>query len=498
MIGRLLLVDDEGWFREGLSKLIGNNQLGWEVVGEASDGEEALAMIEAAMPDLVITDINMPVMDGLGLAGRLSGLYPDIMVIILTGYRDFEYARQALRYGAVEFLLKPLALDETCRVLQQTYEKLRLKELGKRLQEKERQASVLQAALLRLPCSSPDMAAYRAAWEGCELWLLKVESFCPPGKAYTDRDVGLLHYAVSNMAEELLQLHRIRGILLPMKSDEYACLLASGKPAADYRSHVMSAVRELIGLRTVWLEGGVVRQLDEAATLYERMQNAGKADSPPEHIRAGKTHQLREELLSTLATGNLQGAGERIESYIKRSSGLGLHECKKEIYTLMTVFSDILMTEFKHLNASSYEDLNPGSILLMSSVKELAEWASAKGRDFIALFAGWMQEKQDNVVLRAIRYIETHYRESCTLQAVAAHVHVTPNYLSNLFKKETGVGFTNYVSRLRVEKAKALLSGSRLKMMEIAEQTGFDNASYFTAVFKQLTGRSPSEYRKEQ
>lgn len=132
MIGKLLVVDDEAWFREGLMKLISTNELGWEVVGEAADGEEALAAMELCTPDLVITDINMPVMDGLSLTERLSDSNPNVMVIILTGYREFEYAQRAVRYGAVEFLLKPFSLDEVYRVLRKAYEKFRLNMLEKR------------------------------------------------------------------------------------------------------------------------------------------------------------------------------------------------------------------------------------------------------------------------------------------------------------------------------------------------------------------------------
>lgn len=164
---------------------------------------------------------------------------------------------------------------------------------------------------------------------------------------------------------------------------------------------------------------------------------------------------------------------------------------------MMTAFSDILMNDFRHLKAAGYEALNPGAILMLRSVPELMEWAEGKSRDFIALFVQWLQEKQGDVVLRAKQYIDSHYRGVCTLQTVAGHVHVTPNYLSNLFKKETGIGFTSYVSHLRIERAKSLLAGTKLRMLEIAEESGFDNSSYFTTVFKQLTGKSPSEYRKQ-
>ncbi|CAM4163675.1 response regulator [Paenibacillus alkaliterrae] len=497
MIGKLLIVDDEVWFREGLTKLIGNSQLGWEVIGEASDGEEALAAIETYEPNLIITDINMPVMNGLALAERLHQSGKDIMVIILTGYRDFEYAQKALRHGAVEFLLKPLSLDETRRVLQKAYERFRLNELKKKVKEQERQANALRAAILRLPFDKAEWKSLSLEWDGYQFYLLRIDSFFPPDKSYSDRDIGLLHYAVSNIISELLQLQQIKGSWLPLKSQEYAFVMEQGEEAAVYRTLVQNTVKQLIGLTINWFDGGTLQGLEKLSSLYDNINSNGHDGLTDVWISPNRSYQLKEEIVSALIIGDYMGAGVKIDAQLRSASQLGLQECKAEMYTLMTVFSDILMTDFKHLKEASYEDLNPSSILLMSSTESLLEWASSKSRDFIQLFARWMQEKQDNVVERAKHYIELHYREVCTLQMAAACVHVTPNYLSNLFKRETGIGFTNYVSGLRVDKAKALLRGTKLKMTEIAEQTGFDNSSYFTAVFKQLTGMSPSDFRKE-
>lgn len=131
----MLVVDDEALFRQGLIHLVRNNPLGWEVVGEAADGEEAIQAVHSRTPDLIITDINMPVMDGLDLAERIHESGLDIMIIILTGYREFEYAQRAIRYGAIEFLLKPFSLDEACQVLQKAHERYRRKQSDIRIRE---------------------------------------------------------------------------------------------------------------------------------------------------------------------------------------------------------------------------------------------------------------------------------------------------------------------------------------------------------------------------
>lgn len=497
MIGKLLIVDDESWFRDGLMMLISNEQLGWEVIGEASDGEEALAIIETSKPDLIITDIHMPVVDGLMLTEQLSKLNSDIMVIILTGYRDFEYARRALRYGAVDFLLKPMSIANTCEVLRQAYDKFRQKQLEKKLRKREKQINTLRAALYRLPYEKQDWNEMNALLCGYEFWLLRVDSFCPKERSYTEKDIELLHFAISNMAAELLQAQQVKGIFLSLNSWDYAFLLAPIKTSEQYRADLLKNVMSILHLKIDWKMGGIIDRLDILASRFNELHGSIQMHELPIDSEVNnRSFELRERLLSDLIIGDVETARSKLYNHIDQISNLQLHLCKAEVYALVTALSDLLATHFKHVNASDFEDLHSGAILLFDRTPKLIEWATNKTETFLQLYTYWLQEKQDNVVVRAIQYIESNYKEVCSLQVVGAYVHVTPNYLSNLFKRETGIAFSNYVSRLRVEKAKTLLACTKMRMTDIAEHVGFDNASYFTTVFKQLNNLSPSEYRK--
>lgn len=496
MIGKLLVVDDEIWFREGLVQLIGGNQLGWEVVGEASDGEEALLAVAMHKPDLVITDINMPVMDGLQLMEELSRTNPDIKVIILTGYRDFEYAQRALRYGAVEFLLKPFSLDEAYRALRKAYEELRLKKRKVRVAEQERQTDLLRAAVSGLPCERTLREQWEEEWRDADFCLLRVFGYDLPDKRYTASDVNLLHYAVTNILQELLQRGETKGLFIPLSKESFAFLL---EPAGgeEYREAVQDALQSFIGLKGIWRQLGTVVRFEDLSVLYGSVQiGPGEGNDSGPAAEDG-TFPLKEELLALLVTSDLSAAERRLAEYVDGAAALELQPCKRNIYEMLTVLSGILMTEFKHLNAAAAGDgLNPARILEIQSVPELLAWARERCAGFLDIFSHWLNEQQDNVVVQAKQYIDTHYQQACSLQTVAAQVHVTPNYLSNLFKKETGIGFTQYISQLRIDRAKALLQGTRLRMTEIAERVGFDNSSYFTVVFKQITGESPRAYRR--
>ncbi|MDQ0171802.1 response regulator [Paenibacillus tundrae] len=351
MNGRLLVVDDETLFRQGLIHLIRNNPLGWEVVGEAADGEEAIQVVDNCTPDLIITDINMPIMDGLDLAERIHDSGRDIMIIILTGYREFEYAQRAIRYGAIEFLLKPFSLDEACQVLRKAHERYRQKQSD----------------------------------------------------------------------------NQIRA----------------------------------------------------------------------QYSQVNRTERLREELNSLLLHHQFAAMTHRIDGLLEEASQMTLPRAKEEVHMLIKVMTELLAQQLHLQESSSTVQFGPEPLLWVHHVPEVIAWARCKSEEWLDMLRRLTQEHQDHVITRVMQYVEMNYSRSCTLQSVSTHVHVTPNYLSHLFKKETGQGFSQYVSRRRIEKAKLLLHRTRQSMAEIAEQTGFDNSSYFTTVFKQMTGVSPREYRKQ-
>lgn len=498
MIGKLLVVDDEIWFREGLVQLISSNQLGWEVVGEASDGEEAMLSVELNKPDLIITDINMPVMDGLQFMEWLSHMHPDIKVIILTGYRDFEYAQRALRYGAVEFLLKPFSLDEAYRVLRQAYEELRLKQLNIRLTKQQRQIELFRSALFGFPCERGVRQEWIQQWKGASFYILHIDSYDLPGKNYNPDDIDLLYYAITNIIQELQQRHAVEGIYLPLRKETFAFLFKHEPAVETYHEAVIESVRHFMRLEINWLKLGILEGFDELATQFTTSFNLQGEGVLEDSAAMDSFTLLKEEILSLLITSDLSAVEQRIMEYVERTVTSELQICKMRMYTLVSVLSSILLTDFKHIRAEvTGEDFNPAQILEFRSVQEILLWAREKGADFLSIFKQWLNSQQDDIVYQAKQYIKNQYYSDCSLHAVAAYVHVTPNYLSNLFKRETGIGLTNYVSQLRIEEAKGLLQYTRLKMTEIAERVGFDNSSYFTVVFKQLTGVSPRSYRRQ-
>ncbi|MDO3412463.1 response regulator [Saccharibacillus sp. CPCC 101409] len=354
MNGRMLVVDDEALFRQGFIHLVRNNPLGWDVIGEAADGEEALAAVRSDKPDLIVTDISMPVMDGLDLARRIQEEDQDILIIILTGYREFEYAQRALRYGAIEFLLKPFSLDEACQVLRKAHERYRRRQSEQRLRS--------------------------------------------------------------------------------------------------------------------------------------------------EYGRTDRTERWRGELAELLLKRQVGPMRARVAEGLEEAARMELADCKAEVQRMLRAIEELPAQQFNVKPGNEpgkAEEFGGDPLLWMHSVQEVTDWARGRSGERLELLESLLEDRRGSVVHRVIQYVEAHYAETCTLQSAADYAHVTPNYLSHLFKKETGEGFSQYVSRRRIEKAKLLLRETRQSMSSIAEQTGFDTSSYFTTVFKQLTGMSPRAFRKQ-
>lgn len=177
--GNVVIVEDQPNFRKGLIKMFEEGQIGWNVVGEASNGQDALALVDRVKPDLVLTDIRMPVMDGIEFVGHLRKHYPDLLVIILTGYKNFEYAQAAVRLGALDLLIKPCTEQDVMQVMNKASERYYEKYAQNQhllAQRKLQQDQELRATLLDLPSSYEAMKHMDELLLTKELWLLQLNS----------------------------------------------------------------------------------------------------------------------------------------------------------------------------------------------------------------------------------------------------------------------------------------------------------------------------------
>jgi two-component system response regulator YesN len=504
---RIILVEDEPLFRKGLAKMITGSGSSWSVCGEAENGQEAERLITELQPDLVITDIRMPLMDGLELLKRVKAKYPDIEFIVITGFQDFQYAQTALRCGAFDLLIKPCSKQDICVVLDKVEVLVREKQARLRKEASEHQLlleNTLRAILLRFPYRMEEAAGLEQL-QGFNFLLFQIMDYQPSHKQYMKRDVPLLQFAVLNIISELLDAYGITGHLLLIESGQFALLLGHEAEEQSLCAEACETVQRLLGLTLTSQLAGNNLRLTELADVYEAMKVNAKAaqhtDKSSGVEEVFPINRARQQLISaqTMAfilagqTDSLKQYLDQLMCDIRCMSG---DSWKIEALSLSFALQDTARKQLEQeLNPQTFS-VRISQLHACSRLDEVLDWMKTEVEQFLSFLFEWQHRYSENAISKAVRYMEEHYSEQLPLQLVASQVHLNATYFSHLFKKETGRSFVDYVIDLRMEKAKKLLSNTNLKVTEVSGMIGYDLPNYFAKLFKQSTGLSPKEYRK--
>ncbi|MCU6791800.1 response regulator [Paenibacillus sp. WQ 127069] len=521
MKGTLLIVDDEPLIRKGLRKLVESNALHWEIVGEASNGQEAIVKLGDHAPDLVLTDIRMPGLDGIQLAEYIHRNRPNTAVIILTGHRDFEYAQAALRFGVKDFLLKPCPEKEVCRILTEVYELLYARLQARDMQNEERrrmEENVLRSQMLQLPVPQTDAERLTEAYNGMDAWCVCVITYFPESKAYRPEDLKLLQFSIMNIMQELFEQSGLQGRIVSVQVNQFVLLLNPSQSAHSFFSQLVTIIEELLAIPLFTHYSG---RLDNMGALHQMYQEGLEAyeKAHPSSSLQRFTYKQEERMSTAAIEGNLDlnyssiktilnevmsfillGKSSELQQYaaslVLALQDKPIAEMKLEALTIASAFQE---TERRELGVSLVQEDFAARVSELHPLQQPAAimaWTEKQIERFFAEWSRWLMLNNDNLIGRAIRFIEQHYMDECTLAQAAEHVHLSLTYFSNLFKKDTGESFTNYLTKVRVDKAKMLLRNTGMKIAEIAEAVGYADPNYFAAVFKQTTKQSPSEFRK--
>jgi two-component system response regulator YesN len=304
-MNQLLLVEDEPLFRKGLAKMITGSGTNWNVCGEAENGQEAEPMIAEWLPDLVITDIRMPLMDGLELLKRVKARFPDIEFIFITGFQDFQYAQAALRYGAIDLLVKPCSKQDIYEALDKVNVLVLEKQARLRKEKAEHKLlleNTLRAIFLRFPYRTEAAAELEEGLGRCKLILFQITDYYPAHKKYTKRDMPLLQFAVLNIISELLDIHGIDGKLLLIEYGRFALLLQDTAKEQPICAAVCETVQHLLGLIVSSHAAGLAEGLTQLAERYEAsMEGAtmtGRTDKGTGIEASFPINRARQQLIS--------------------------------------------------------------------------------------------------------------------------------------------------------------------------------------------------------
>ncbi|WP_182914330.1 response regulator [Paenibacillus sp. 1011MAR3C5] len=505
---RAIIVDDEPIIRFGIKASLDWSKEGIELAGDCANGAEALQLIEEEPVDLLITDIKMPVMDGLALTKRVLELHPATKVILVSSHNDFEYVREGLRLGVADYILKhtlePEDLQQVvrrCLVMLEKEERGREQRPGTDSGDAARQRKHWEGELKRLLLQQRALPASGEfpAWLGDGYWGLAIVlnrvSAIEEQQGYLFKSVLLeqltdvLYTAVPEGIGVQTGEHELFFLLPAASCDDAGQRLAELKARMEEESGASVTIgyawgRDTVSIRETFEQGKLAsgRGFFRGSGIYRyQLSDAERREGLrlPVLYRAneGAGDERLAELLGEWRDDWRQGGCPPLELKEEASRVLSImFKQQADPYVLVESFDRLFKTE----------TLGELCDALQSGISELRK----------VRMAGFDAPGSHHPIDKALEYIRGHYLESMTLQQVADYVHVSKNYFSILFKKVTGQNFIDYVITLRVQRAKELLGGTELKVYEVAEQSGFNDVKYFSKLFKKLTGHSPIEYRE--
>ena len=508
MKAKLFIAEDQPNFRKGLLNLAGKRSAEWVVAGEAANGRAALSSMEQCVPDLLLTDIRMPHMDGLELAEEIKARGWGTKIVIITGFKDFAYAQSALKFGVLDFITKPCVEADILNMLDRTYVRLIEENQSGRLVEdwkRQHEDSQLRSAIMGMSCNKGEVEALLGRMEECELYFLSIPTYISSEKRYSAQDMPLLQFALGNIVRE--HLHQWYGggfRLFSLSSSEWALLVdrpdTRPEMPSSWLQTLTDSIQQYLKLTLICFGQGHCRTSEDLRQAYERYCSGPGREEVSERSIAYESllnqtalYEKEKQIVSWLMSEDNGRLNKELLDQVVRISSMPPQIAKTEALLLAAALLRLVQVQFPVWRMAA---IDWGSMYKCETSEELAAWLQVYIDEFLRSHNNWLASKKDNPVKQAIRFIKEKYMEECGLAKVAAHVHLNPSYFSNLFKKETGEGVTGYIQNLRVQKAKILLKSTDMKIFEIAQAIGFNDSNYFTHMFNKIAGISPKEYRK--
>lgn len=520
---RVLLVDDEEDIREGISRKMDWLGLGFSLVGEAANGQDALELAESLRPDVILTDIKMPFMDGLELCRILTDRLPAARFVVFSGFDAFEYAKQAIQMNVVEYILKPINADELSAVLRRLKDQLDQERAERRNVELLRSRYTENLPVLRELFYAnlldghiePGTERERAARLDIDLqgeeWAV--------GLAYigSDRRDALSTLSVQKLLEESLTADRCR---LTLYNDWVVVIVSLTESFTIYDlirvlDRVCTLAASYLGLTLTVGVGapckelsGMARSAAEARTALEYRSMVGRGqviyigDLEPD---GGQVLTFEEADERTLTAAVRLGSEQEV-----RDAAAALAGKIREANPSAGQYNLFLMELVTHLmkmtrrsGVGVEEVFGTGFSLpiqdsALPSLEELEDWCAERYLRLRTLIRRRQTDSAGQTVETAKEYIRQHYAESdLSVEKLCAYLHLSSTYFSTLFKRETGTSFTAYVTTVRMEAAAEAIRGTEEKTYLIAQRCGYEDPNYFSYVFKRHFGVTPTKYRSE-
>lgn len=529
---KVMIIDDEYYFREALKIMIPWNDLGFQICNEARNGEEALEMLDIHKPDILLVDINMPVMNGLSYIEEIKdrGLVPKI--IIISGYEEFSYAKQAVEMGVYNYLLKPVnpeelkqALNNLSRVIiQEKNMKLETEALKVKVRESMPLLKVqLVNDLLHARITAADLFKKNKAnffnidFSMMNFQVISVEIDDINKKNWSLEDQYLLKFAVSNITSEILSTEFLHDVCYDAYDRICAIISYNGKDEASLKIlSVCDRIRLLISkFLNFTVTIGVGNRYTSSMGIHESYKESffalknrilGHNDSTITFNSVSETQlsttyfpsERKVSLLMSMRTGNINETLDILEQIFKqisqnKSTSEYIHiTCIELISTCMEFLTEhnLSITSIYNGSRSLLEEIQQ-----KKSIIEIKTWIIKLFSDCINSIHQSKKNRSSKIIIDVKKYIEHNYQTAdLRLEEIAKSVYVNPQYLSFLFKKEMGQTVIEYLTSVRLNKAKELMDNCYSSVPGIAEMIGYMDPNYFSKCFKKKFGVPPSKY----
>lgn len=534
---KVFLVEDEYIVREGIKNNIDWEKNGYDFCGEASDGELAFPMISEKRPDIVITDIRMPFMDGIELSRMIKEEYPEIKIIILSGHEEFEYAKAAIQIGVEEYLLKPINGDELLQVVNRVAQKIKEEnESRETLQEGEGDENFEYAKRQLLSSLIADNASLSDAMEQGKKIHLNLMAQC--------YNIMMLKLQRKNkeqgFSQRILELYKTMEDTLKEqdgqsimfdRAPEGKVILFMGSGEEEIRRNMdvfAGQFREILPeYEDVTYFGSVgvpVMRLRELGESYEAASHGFSYRFLTEPNQIVDNHTVfdqtrnekkfscsigsvdiqnldKQKIESFLKGGEMDEIHFFVEEYMKNTGDAGKNSMIFRQYIVMDMFfaaSHFLtqITDGREQLGEPFE--SPEQMQkIVSDLEATVVYIKELFTKVMQVRDAQTTEHNSDVVENAKKYISENYHdEELTLNTVAHEVNVSPNHLSAMFSQKTGQTFVKYLTDVRMHRAKELLKCTSKRSNEICEEVGYRDPHYFSHLFKKNVGCSPIQYRE--
>lgn len=520
----VLTADDEYWTREKLRNMIQWEKYGLDFLEPARDGEEALEKVKIYRPDILITDINMPFLNGVELLEKVQEEYPDMITFVISGYDDFEYVRGTFMSGAINYLVKPVTKIDLIKAVD-----LALRKIGEREKDKTevlKTASILQDreySQMIQRRETPFVPSFSmnnfADLAGMSLMLVKIHNFQEAVKN-SGCDTNLFSCQIKMKIRELFNdenlivfnnIYRMNEFIAVSDKEEKELIRISEKLrvrlSAEMKCHLTICIS-----RHSYSIDSIHMAYVEAVGLLMTRKYCGRDEIvlPAEDNAAEQnviTHfsaECEKQLKAALSAGRQETARkvifERTGLCKCVSSGWTYLEVKQAVRQIMNILSEYALRGNGHQKAGDLESYTEA----VDKTAETLDFPALKALLTEAVEFLVPEEKEllpdsmKEIVRRAVSWIDEHYFEEMSLISLAEKYHVESSYFSKMFRQETGENLILYITQRRIEKAKEYIEQDDRSLAEIAFLVGYDDYTYFSRVFKKNTGFSPREYRSRK